>query len=56
MFDIEFIVPYQDLLSSVLEAYNEFPSRDEIKLHIRIMDNEEVKNHSFIGQAVVPAA
>lgn len=53
MFKIEFIVPYQDLLSSVLEAYNEFPAKDEIDLHIKIMDTDEVKEHTFFGQAVI---
>lgn len=53
MFDIEFIVPYRDLLSSVLEAYEEFPAKEEIHLDIKIMNTDEVKQHTFFGQAII---
>jgi len=53
MYDIEFIVPYQDLLPSVLDAYEEFPAKDEINLHIKIMDTDEAKEHLFFGQAII---
>jgi propionate catabolism operon transcriptional regulator len=53
MFDIEFIVPYKNLLDIVMEAFEEFPSKEDIKLHVQVMDSTEMKEHTFFGHAII---
>lgn len=53
MFDIEFIVPYEDLVDVVKLAFEEFSQRDQINLHIKRMELEQAKQHRFFGEAII---
>ncbi|MCF7914571.1 MAG: sigma 54-interacting transcriptional regulator [Spirochaetaceae bacterium] len=53
MFDIEFIVPYEELVNVVKLAFEEFSHRDQINLHIKRMELEEAKQHRFFGEAII---
>lgn len=53
MYDVEFIVPYRELEQVVKQAFDEFAFRDEINLHISIMELSAVEKHEFFGEAII---
>lgn len=53
MYKIEFIVPYKELEGVVRQAFQEFSHRNEINLHVKIMELAVVKKHTFSCEAII---
>jgi len=53
LYDVEFIVPYKELEGIVKQSFEEFANRDEIHLHVSIMELSAVKKHEFFGEAII---